>query len=131
VPAPLDDKPPLFAREGSAIPLNLAQQHFNQPADRRGFAVFPGRHAFEARCYEDDGESEAYRQGKHEEWRLSVSADAERLSITIGKVSGAQSLILLLPANEKRAVTLAGASLVAEDAWENWRRLEVGLSGPI
>jgi alpha-glucosidase len=127
VPAKLDDKPPLFAREGSAIPLNLADQRFNMPADQRGFALFPGSGSFEASCYEDDGESEAYRQGKYWEWRLWVLEDAKGLSISISKVTGAQRLMLLLPPSENRAVTLDGASLVSDGAWENWRRLEVVL----
>ena len=127
VPALLDAQTPLFAREGSAIPLNLAEQHFNRPADQRAFALFPGKDTFEASCYEDDGESEAYRQGRHEEWRLSVTPDAKSLSVKIGKIAGAQTLILLLPQNEKRAVTLDGASLVSDGAWENWRRLELSL----
>ena len=122
VPALLDAQTPLFAREGSAIPLNLADQHFNRPADQRGFAVFPGQDAFEASCYEDDGETE---KGRHDFWRLSVSADAKTLKIAVKKPVAAEGLILLLPKNEKRAVSLDGARLAAEADWQGWRRLEL------
>ncbi|HMA48438.1 MAG TPA: glycoside hydrolase family 31 protein [Magnetospirillaceae bacterium] len=119
VPAGLDAQTPLFVREGSAIPLNLAEQHFNRPADQRGFAIFAGEGSFEASCHEDDGESDAYR----DQWRLSVSADAKTLHIAIEKPKGATSLILLLPASEKRAVSLPAT----ETAWEGWRRLDLTL----
>ena len=36
LPAPWD-RPPLLARADSAIPLNVAEQHFAKPADQRGF----------------------------------------------------------------------------------------------
>jgi alpha-glucosidase len=119
VPALLDAQTPLFVREGSAIPLNLAEQHFNRPADQRGFAIFAGIGRFEATCHEDDGESDAYR----DQWRLSVSSDAKTIQIAVEKPKGATSLILLLPASEKRAVSPAGK----ETSWEGWRRLELEL----
>ena len=59
LPAPWD-RPPLLVREGSVLPLNLAEQHFAQPADERGFAIFPalGCDEFSDEFFEDDGESE-------------------------------------------------------------------------
>jgi len=126
VPAPLDEHPPLFAREGSAIPLNLAEQHFNQPADERGFWIFPpqGTGSFTADCFEDDGESEEYRQGVTASWRLSVSADGDKIEISVAKAGPWERLTLLLPAREKRAVALAGASLGSDEIVEGWRRID-------
>jgi len=119
VPAPLDAQTPLFARENSAIPLNLAEQHFNRPADRRGFALFAGTGRFVANCHEDDGETDA----RLDQWRLSVSAGAKTIEIDVEKPEGASSLILLLPAGEKRSVNLSAK----ETSWEGWRRLELNL----
>jgi len=51
------DRPPLLVREGSVLPLNLAEQHFAQPTDERGFAIFPlaGDGEFSDEFFEDDG----------------------------------------------------------------------------
>jgi alpha-glucosidase len=121
VPAKLDAQTPLFVRENSAIPLNLAEQHFNQPADQRGFALFAGTGSFEASCYEDDGESEAYRQGRPEKWHMTIFATTEKIDIDIKRPAGADKLILLLPAADKRALNLSGT----EASWEGWRRVEL------
>ncbi len=125
VPALLDDRPPLFAREGSAIPLNLAEQHFNQPADQRGFWIFPPKRSgsFTADCFEDDGESEDYRQGVSASWRLSVAAEAERIEISVAKAGPWERLLLLLPANETRAVSLVGATIESDRIVGGWRHV--------
>lgn len=125
VPAAFDAQTPFFVREGSAIPLNLAEQHFNQPADQRAFAIFAGESGFEASCYEDDGESE---KAPHDFWRLRVTGGAKSLTVAVEKPAGAKSLILLLPQSDRRTVALDGASLVgAEKSWEGWRRLDLSL----
>ncbi|HET6970403.1 MAG TPA: glycoside hydrolase family 31 protein, partial [Phenylobacterium sp.] len=54
-PAPWG-QPPVMMREGSAIPLNVAEQTFDRRADTRAFAVFASREGrFSAHCHEDDG----------------------------------------------------------------------------
>ena len=127
VPAPLDDRPPLFAREGSAIPLNLAEQHFNQPADERGFWISPplGTGRFLADCFEDDGESEDYRRGLTSSWRLSVVAETDRIEIAIAKAGPWDRLVLLLPAAEQRALSPDGAVIATERVEEGWRRVDL------
>jgi len=123
VPAPLDDRPPLFAREGSAIPVNLAEQHFNRPADGRGFWVFPnaGSGSFTAECFEDDGES---AESRHSSWKLSVSGDSCDIKISIACEGPWQRLVLLLPAQEKRSVSLVGATIGSDRVEGGWRRIE-------
>jgi alpha-glucosidase len=127
VPAPLDDRPPLFARAGSAIALNLAEQHFGRPADERGFWIFPpqGEGRFTADCFEDDGESEGYRRSRHQSWRLTVSAEANRIHIAIGKAGPWQRLALLLPPGETRPVQLEGARIGSDADRDGWRRLDL------
>jgi alpha-glucosidase len=127
VPAPLDDRPPLFARAGSAIALNLAEQHFNRPADERGFWLFPpqGEGSFTTASFEDDGESEGYRRGRHQSWRLSVSAGLDRIGIAVSRQGPWQRLTLLLPPGETRPVALEGARAESDAAWQGWRRIDL------
>jgi alpha-glucosidase len=112
---------PLLAREGSAIPLNVAEQHFMKRADRRGFAVFPNRAEgrFVCECFEDDGESQRYRDDHSWIWRLTIESSVSDLSIHIerlGEVPEAeQEVSLLLPRQETRRVLLDGGVLLQED----------------
>jgi hypothetical protein len=79
--------PLLFAREGSAIPINVAVQSFAARADRRGFLIFPPKRAgtFTMESFEDDGESEAYRTGGYGGWRLAVEAARTSILVRIGR----------------------------------------------
>jgi alpha-glucosidase len=112
--APLG-QPPLLARAGSAIPANIAELHFNREPDMRGFLVFapPDGGEFEARCFEDDGESDACLSGHHGEWILKVSASASEISVHVDlagdTVSRPARLTLVFPAGETRQVSLSGA----------------------
>lgn len=42
LPAPFE-KPVFLLREGSVVPLNIAEQHFGRPADERAFIAVPAR----------------------------------------------------------------------------------------
>jgi alpha-glucosidase len=133
------ERPPLLARAASAIALNLAEQHFNRPADERGFAVFPaagdpdksGR-SFVADCFEDDGESERYREGQWGQWQLRVDQDTTALTIGIARQGNrppnAGELTILLPRQESRPVRTRGATLVSDRLDDGWRivRLNIG-----
>ncbi len=132
LPAPWN-RPPLLAREGCAIPLNVAEQHFLQRADQRGFAVFPhpaeGR--FECECFEDDGESEAWRDGHFWTWRLQVESSPSELAIRIERVGEASphagEVTLLLPCQESRKVHIHGGTVVSDSPAELNRELRVSL----
>lgn len=132
LPAPWD-RPPLLARAGSAIPLNLAAAHFNHTADERGFAIFPphGTGAFQAGCYEDDGESEGYRDGRYGRWTLAVDAGPDRLAIRIGREGAcppvASAVTLLLPPQERRALALSGGTVSSDRIVGGWRTVTVAL----
>jgi alpha-glucosidase len=133
LPAPWD-RPPLLAREGSVIPLNVAEQHFLKRADQRGFCIFPqradGRSGYE--CFEDDGESEAYRQGDYFTWRLEILTSTSRLLVNIrreGETHGqAEPVMLLFPRQEARQIEVAGGSIVADQCGRMNRELAVALS---
>jgi alpha-glucosidase len=118
LPAPWG-QPPMLAREGCAIPVNLAEQHFGSRADQRGFWLFPhaGEGSFSAWSFEDDGESAG---GGHGAWRLAVTSDSEALHVAIereGVVADERRLQLILPAGERRAVMAPG-----------WRSVEATLA---
>ncbi|HEX4180242.1 MAG TPA: glycoside hydrolase family 31 protein [Caulobacteraceae bacterium] len=121
LPAPWD-RPPLLAREGGAIPVNLAEQHFARPADARGFWMFPhqGEGAFTAVSYEDDGET---RDGPDGAWRLEVRSDARTIRVTVerrGTVPDG-ALTLIFPASEDRAISVRGHE-AREDRLSDGRR---------
>jgi alpha-glucosidase len=113
VHAPLG-QPPLLARGGTAIPVNMAELHFNREPDARGFLIFaaPDGGAFEARCFEDDGESDACLSGHYGEWILRVSASATEISVHVALegdvVSRPARLTLEFPAGDVRGVLLSG-----------------------
>jgi len=128
------DRPPLLAREGSAIPLNLAEQRFNGSGDERGFAVFPtaGEGRFLSDRHEDDGESEGYRRGEFGRWTLDATTTTGSLSIAIGREGKrppqADRLTILLPAAERRALSIVGGAVRSDTRVGLSRRVEIALS---
>ncbi|MDP5238851.1 glycoside hydrolase family 31 protein [Uliginosibacterium sp. 31-16] len=134
LPAPWD-RPPLLVREGSAIPLNLAEQHFGKPADERGFAVFPlrGEGVFEDRFFEDDGESQAYRDGQYGHWVLRVQGTAETISLSVqadGQCPPSRihhEVRVLLPRQEIRAIRATHGQIVSDRETADWRELRLAL----
>jgi alpha-glucosidase len=132
VEAPMD-RTPLFAHEGSAIAVNLAPQHFAQRADERGFEIFPhrGRGHFEYECFEDDGESNGYRQGRRWSWRLDVDSDSERISIQIDRrgtgFDDQAETRLLFPRNEMRPVNFSSGRILSDSVQGMNRDIRVAL----
>jgi alpha-glucosidase len=128
VAAPLG-RPPLFVREGAAIPLNIAEQSFDRRCDRRAFAVFaPVIGEVESASYEDDGETEDFRQGRCGHWRLAVSAASDRLVIQArwdGAVPPSGPLHLLLPPSETRMPTSAKGECLDWQERDGWRDMIV------
>ncbi len=93
-PAPFR-RPPLFAREGSIVALNIAEQHFGERADTRAFAVFPlADGIFEADIFDDDGEQ---ADGGHRLWRVRVACTETEIEVA----ADAEAQIIL-PAGERR-----------------------------
>lgn len=127
VPAPWG-QPPFFARAGSIIPLNVAEQHFAKPADERGFYLFPLREGrTEATCFEDDGETFAFQRGEFAEWFVTMEA-GESLHLSVARTGAApKSVKLLLPTSETRTVTLAAGTISGDTISATARILEVTL----
>jgi alpha-glucosidase len=133
IEAPMD-RTPLFARQGCAIAVNLAPQQFAERADERGFEIFPhhGRGHFEYEYFEDDGESNGYREGRYWTWWLGVDSDSERISIQIerrgARFTDPAETRLLFPRNEMRPISLTSGRVVSDGVREMNREIRVALN---
>ena len=130
-PAPWD-RPVVCVRDGAAIPVNLAEQHFAQRGERRGLMVFPpagvGRAA--AEFHEDDGESEAWRDGVFATWRCGIEGDDAGLTAQVsvdGEVVGDRRIVLVLPPGESRPLRVEGGE-ARETVVDGARWVEVELT---
>jgi alpha-glucosidase len=132
--APLDGAPPLLAREGCAIPMNFGEIHFGHVQDVRGFQVFPfqGNGDFEATCFEDDGQSQACRNGAFGHWRLRVSCGEQGLHLAISREGQRppvqDHIVLRMPRADSRRLGFTGATLEQDTADGDWRQLTLKLS---
>ncbi|WP_322071669.1 glycoside hydrolase family 31 protein [Paraburkholderia bannensis] len=133
LPAPWD-KPVMLVREGGVIALNVAQQHFGQRADLRAFIVAPiaGEGRTSARYIEDDGETQAWRDGACGTWRIAAHSGEQTLAITVEREGDkrflADTIELHLPAHETRAIVLGAGRIVADARDGGWRKLTVDLA---
>jgi alpha-glucosidase len=104
VRAPIDGPPPLFARAGSAMLVDLARGGFTPAPLERGVWLFPpvGAGAFAWSAYEDDETRAAPRV-----WKIAgdCTADAITLDVT---ASDALPLTIVLPHGETRALRVTG-----------------------
>ncbi len=101
-------RPVVFACEGSAVPINLADQHFAAPAERRGVLVFPplAEGAFADRIFEDDGEAARIDD---QSWSIDVTSGEARIAVGIRASSGCKAPQVILPAGERRRLVVRTA----------------------
>jgi len=130
-PAPWD-RPVLLARAGSVIPVNVSEPPTSS-GDARGFMLFPlAEGEISGESYEDDGESEAYRENAFGAWQVSLRCAADFLQVSVmrsGRFAEAQNeLVLILPGSELRPVSLAGVRLLEEHRANGQRRLRVSIA---
>jgi len=108
--AALDAPPPLLARAGSAIPVDLARGGFNPEPFRRGLWLFPttGNGRFSWSFYEDEGE----RGPDHDIWSGECICTRDEIRLTVEREGpgtfGDDQIALLLPAGEKRRLIVSG-----------------------
>jgi len=119
------DKPVLFARAGSVIPLNIAEQHFAKPAYTLALRLFPPANGVLAgEIFEDDGESEAYRSGQYRLWKLTGACDDSAITLTLSREGSLaptdKSLRLIPPRGDARRVEVNGRA-AAEESLEGRR----------
>lgn len=109
VPAPLDGPPPMFARAGSAMLVDLAPGGWRPEAYQRGLWLFPplnGELGWSA--VEDAGDGD----GPIDRWTLTGSADPASVTVSIARdgpgMWGDDQITLLLPPGDGRALRLNG-----------------------
>jgi alpha-glucosidase len=103
--APLDGPPPLLARAGSAMLVDLAHGGWRPEPYRRGIWLFPPRTGdFAWDAIEDAGDG----NGAPTRWRVSGHADGARITVRVSHDSaitfGDDRVTLLLPPGEGRAL---------------------------
>jgi hypothetical protein len=83
-------------------------------------------------CFEDDGGSEAYRQGHYLTWRLEILASGSKLLVNIkreGEVHPQPEQVkLLFPRQEARHLDIAGGSILTDQCGQMNRELLVSLA---
>jgi len=100
--APLD-RLPLLVRAGAIVPLGPVVQHSGErPLDEVTLLIYPeGASSFE--LYEDDGRSNAYREGHHALTRFECVARPKDVTVRIGEPVGDRSVV---PANRRYLIRL-------------------------
>ncbi|QUP54285.1 alpha-glucosidase [Ralstonia syzygii] len=132
LPAPWE-QPVMLVREGGVIALNVAEQHFDQRGDQRGFLVVPvqGAGAAVGGCIEDDGESEAWRQGEQGRWNVRAVSDAQTVTLSVTQAgrmpARADTVEIFLPAGEARQVLAPHARILKQAVAGGWRRVTLQL----
>jgi alpha-glucosidase len=86
----------------------------------------------EGECIEDDGESEAWRNGDYGSWKVTAQGDAGTLVLSVewhGRMRRpAGSVDIHLPASETRSVTAKNGRLTDEKRTGGWVRFTCHLS---
>lgn len=119
VVALLDGPPPLFARAGSAMLVDLARGGWRPEPYHRGVWLFPpaaGDFAWRAR--EDSGDGD----GPLDEWQVEGSADDREVRLRVRRVGpgtwGDSRVTLLLPPGDRRTLVVDGGRPIAQDGRE-------------
>lgn len=105
VAAPLDGNPPLFARAGSAMLVDLARGGFAPAPLDRGLWLFPPAGAGDftvSACEDDEARSET------REWRITGRCTADAITLSIDGAD-AYPLTIVLPHGETRKLVIPGA----------------------
>lgn len=107
VDAPLAGNQPLFARAGSAMPVDLARGGFTPAPLDRGLWLFPpaGAGDFTVSALEDDE-----TRGEPRAWRIAGHCTADAITLTLDAVDG-YPLTIVLPQCEARTLVIPGARI--------------------
>ncbi|NLS25641.1 hypothetical protein S2M10_06090 [Sphingomonas sp. S2M10] len=122
VAAPLDGPPPLFARVGSAMLVELAEGGWRPGPPRRGLCLFPPRTgSFACDAFEDAGDG----RGAPRCWKIQGEAQHDLVRVRL-TVAGGQAddldITLLRPRNDHREMMIEGhtAASVAPKQQNPW-----------
>ncbi len=112
VAAPLDGPPPLFARAGSAMLVDLAEGGWRPAPMRRALWIFPPREgAFTCDAIEDEGDG----NGPRTRWIVEGHADAAEVRVRLmldGALRDDAEVTLMMPVGDTRRVRAEGHAAV-------------------
>jgi alpha-glucosidase len=111
-PAPFS-RPVLFAREGSAIGLNVATQTFSTRSQERAFLLFPPlKGTFESELFEDDGETDAYVKDVCTLWSIRVECTEPRIRVHVNwrgqQTREVARMRIIVPYGRRRTIEIVG-----------------------
>ncbi len=123
IPAPLQYNP-LLVRGGAIIPVNDAEITFKTKSDdKRGFMLFPplkGKGESSYELFEDDGETQGYRDGKCASVNVKMSWDSKSVQVNLSKTGNFElpykEIALHLNKNDLRKLVVNGKTVTAEEA---------------
>ena len=120
------DRPPMLLRAGAALPLNLAQAHFNSAAFERGVRVAaPSAGRIGGEWIEDDGTN---IDGPSAAWRIEGEANERGITLSVsvsGPLATNRRLTLVFPSSERRQVELNGGDVESEHDVAGERLIEI------
>jgi alpha-glucosidase len=110
--APLEGLPPMLAREGSGVFLDLAPAGFAPAPPEPAVLLYPPVSGVMDWRGFDEADSGWRDPARPQGWRVTVDASADALTLTVAWAGEtpppAQTLTLVLPAAESRAIVLNG-----------------------
>jgi alpha-glucosidase len=113
--APLSGLPPMLAKEGSGVFVDLAPAGFAAAKPQPGVLLYPPKEGRMTWTGFDEADAAPRDPTAPQGWTVAVEAGAEALSITAAWMgespAPAEALQLVLPAAETRAVTLNGEAV--------------------
>ncbi len=115
--APLSGLPPMLAREGSGVFVDLAPAGFGAAKPQPGVLLYPPAEGSMSWTGFDEADAAPRDPAAAQGWAVTVEASAGALAITAawqgGTSAPAEVLQLVLPAAESRAVTLNGEAVTS------------------
>jgi hypothetical protein len=126
---------PLLVKGGYPLAMQPYRSRMGSaPLDELVIRVYPGRdgESTSATLYEDDGDTEAYKDGKFAETTLTYSRNGDDVSITVGATAGgfdgqldARCVCIELPCTSNVEIIESSAPVIAQDCQDGLNRIHL------